>query len=170
LCRPVPLAIIAAISVLLLTCVFGAIDLGLTVANYRPHLYRATGTGMEPTIHAGQFLTTQDYGKNPPQRADIIIFHLPTDRSALSFKRIIGLPGERVEVTDASVLINGTPLHEPYLGPHFTVNGASGITTLTLKQDQYYVLGDNRQDSLDSRDFGAVSRSMITAKVVAISK
>jgi signal peptidase I len=170
LCRPVPLAIIVAISVLLLTCAFGAIDLGLTLANYRTHTYRAVGPSMEPTIHAGQLLTTQDYGKNTPQRSDIVIFHPPTDRSAVYLQRIIGLPGESVDVTDAAVLINGKPLAEPYLGPHFAGNGEGGVTQLTLEKDQYYVLGDNRQYSIDSRLFGAISRSMITAKVVAISR
>ena len=170
LCRPLPLAIIGSIVVLILICASGVIYLGVTIANYRAHTYKATGPGMQPTIQDGQFLTTQDYGKSNPQRSDIVIFHPPNDPSSVNFKRIIGLPGESVDVTYAAVLINGKPLAEPYLGPHFTVNGASGITNLTLKQDQYYVLGDNRQGSLDSRDFGAISRSMIMAKVVAISK
>jgi len=170
LCRPLPLAIIGSIVVLILICASGVIDLGVTIANYRPHTYKAFGPDMEPTIHDGQFLTTQDYGKSNPQRPDIVIFHPPSDPSSVQFKRIIGLPGESVELTETAVLINGKPLAEPYLAPQHTGNGASGITKLTLKQDQYYVLGDNRQDSLDSRDFGAVSRSMIMAKVVAISK
>ncbi len=170
LCRPLPLAIIGSIIVQILICASGVIFLGVTIANYRAHTYKAIGPGMEPTIHDGQFLTTQDYGKSNPQRRDIVIFHPPNDPSSVQFKRIIGLPGENVDVIYAAVLINGKPLAELYLGPQFAANGASGITKLTLQQDQYYVLGDNRQDSLDSRDFGAISRSMIMAKVVAISK
>jgi signal peptidase I len=169
LCRPLPLAIIAAVSILLLICVSGVVYLGVTYANYRAHTYTAIGPSMEPTIREGQVLTTQDYGKTSPQRGDIVIFHPPTDRSAKYFKRIIGLPGERVDVTDAAVLINGKPLHEPYLGPHFAGNGEGGVTQLTLGKDQYYVLGDNRQYSIDSRLFGAVGRSAIVAKVVRIS-
>jgi signal peptidase I len=170
LCRPLPLAIIGAVSILVLICASGVIYLGVTAVNYRAHTYKATGPAMEPTIHDGQLLTTQDYGKSTPQRSDIVIFHPHTDPSTLYFKRIIGLPGERVDVTDAAVLINGKPLQEPYLGPHFAGNGEGGVTQLTLEKDQYYVLGDNRQYSIDSRLFGAVSRSAITAKVVTISK
>jgi signal peptidase I len=170
LCRPLPLVIIGTISVLLIICVSGVIYLGVTAVNYRAHTYKAIGPSMEPTIHDGQFLTTQDYGKSTPQRFDIVIFHPPTDRSAVYFKRIIGLPGESVEVTDSVVLINGKPLAEPYIAPQYAGNGEGGVTQLTLQKDQYYVLGDNRQNSIDSRLFGAVSRSMITAKVVAISK
>jgi signal peptidase I len=170
LCRPLPLAIIGAVSILLLICVSGVVYLGVTAVNYRAHTYKAIGPAMEPTIHDGQLLTTQDYGKHTPQRSDIIIFHPPTERTAVYFKRIIGLPGESVDVTDAAVLINGKPLTEPYLGPHFGGNGEGGVTQLTLGKDQYYVLGDNRQYSIDSRLFGAVSRSAITAKVVAISR
>jgi signal peptidase I len=170
LCRPLPLAIIGAIVILVLICTSGVIYLGVTAATYRAHTYKATGPSMEPTIHDGQLLTTQDYGKSNPQRSDIVIFRPPTDPSSLYFKRIIGLPGESVEVTDAAALINGKPLAEPYLAPQFAGNGEGGVTKLTLEKDQYYVLGDNRQYSIDSRLFGAISRSAITAKVVAISK
>jgi signal peptidase I len=159
-----------AIAVLLLMCASGALYLGVTIGNYRAHTVRATGPGMEPTIHEGQFLTTQDYGSSAPKRFDIVIFHAPNDPSSLTFKRIIGLPGESVEVTATVVLINGKALAEPYLAPHSAGNGGGEVTKLTLQKDQYYVLGDNRQDSLDSRNFGAISRSMIVAKVVAISK
>lgn len=170
LCRPLPLAIIGSIVILVLICASGVIYLGVTAVNYRAHTYKAIGPAMEPTIHDGQLLTTQDYGKSTPQRLDIVIFHPPTDRSAVYCKRIIGLPGERVDVTDAAVLINGKPLTEPYLGPHFAGNGEGGVTQLTLGKDQYYVLGDNRQYSIDSRLFGGITKSMITGKVVAISK
>jgi signal peptidase I len=170
----VPLAIIGAITVLILICASGVVYLGVTAAYYRAHTYRAFGPGMEPTIYGGQFLTTQDYGKSNPQRRDIVIFHPLNDPSSFTFKRIVGLPGESVELTDTAVIINGKPLAEPYIEPQYAGNGASGSIQanikLTLQKNQYYVLGDNRHNSLDSRDYGAISRSMIAAKVVAISK
>jgi len=168
--RPLPLTIAGLIAFLVLMCASGVIYLGVTAANYRAHTLKAVGPSMEPAIHDGQFLTTQDYGKGNPQRFDIVVFHPPNEPSSLYFKRIIGLPGESVELTDAVVLINGKPLAEPYIAPQYAGNGSDGITKLTLQKDQYYVLGDNRQNSLDSRDFGAVSRSAITAKFVSISK
>ena len=168
--RPLPLTIAGLITLLVLMCASGVIYLGVTAANYRAHTLKAIGPSMEPTIHDGQFLTIQDYGKANPQRLDIVIFHPPNEPSSLYFKRIIGLPGESVELTDTAVMVNGKPLVEPYIAPQYAGNGASGMTKLTLQKDQYYVLGDNRQNSIDSRDFGAVSRAAITAKVVSISK
>jgi len=168
--RPLPLAIIGAIVVLVLICASSVIYLGVTIANYRAHTVRAFGPSMEPTIHGGQLLTTQDYGKSTPQRFDIVTFHPHTDPSALYLERIVGLPGESVDVMDTAVMINGKPLAEPYISPKYAGNGTGGVTNLTLQKDQYYVLGDNRQDSIDSRFFGAVSRSAIKAKVVAINK
>jgi signal peptidase I len=170
LCRPLPLVIIGAVAVLLLICASSVIYLGVTIANYRAHTVRAFGPSMEPTIHGGQVLTTQDYGKSTPQRFDIVTFHPHTDPSALYLERIVGLPGERVDVTDTAVMMNGTPLAEPYIAPQYAGNGTGGVTNLTLQKGQYYVLGDNRRDSVDSRFFGAVSRSAITAKVVVIHK
>jgi signal peptidase I len=172
LCRPWPLAIIGAITVLILLCAAGVIYLGMTAVNLRAHTFKAVGPAMAPTIQDGKILTTQDYGKSPPQRFDIILFHPPDpNRSSLLYcLRIIGLPGESVEVTDRAVMIDGKPLAEPYIAPQYAGNGEGGVTQLTLQKDQYYVLGDNRQASIDSRLFGAVSRSMIVAKVVAISK
>jgi signal peptidase I len=172
--RPLPLTIAGLIALLMLICASGVIYLGVTAANYRAHTYRAVGPSMKPTIHDGQFLTTQDYGKSAPQRFDIVIFHPPNEPSSLYFKRIVGLPGESVELTETAVIINGKPLAEPYIAPQYAGNGASDSNQanikLTLRNDQYYMLGDNRQNSLDSRDFGAISRAAITAKVVSVSK
>jgi signal peptidase I len=172
--RPAPLVILGAIAVLILICACGAIYLGATIADFRAHTYKAVGPAMDPTIHDGQALTTQDYGTASPHRFDIVIFHPPIDPSARYVQRVIGLPGEVVEVRETAVIINGMPLAESYLAPHYGGNyGASyrddKNLRLTLQKDQYYLMGDNRQDSVDSRDFGAVSRSAIMTQVVAIT-
>jgi len=172
--RPAPLAVLGAIAVLILMCACGAIYLGATIADFRAHTYKAVGPAMDPTIHDGQVLTTQDYGKASPHRFDIVLFHPPIDPSARYVQRIIGLPGEVVEVRETAVIINGKPLAESYLAPQYGGNyGAryrdSKNEHLTLQKDQYYVLGDNREVSIDSRNFGAVSRSAIMAQVVAIT-
>jgi signal peptidase I len=172
--RPAPLAILGAIAVLILICACGATYLGATIADFRAHTFKVTGPAMDPTIHEGQVLTTQDYGKTNPHRFDIVVFHPPIDPSTQYVERIIGLPGEVVEVREMAVIINGKPLAESYLAPYYGGNyGAryrdSKNEHLTLQKDQYYLLGDNREVSIDSRNFGAVSRSAIMAQVVAIT-
>jgi signal peptidase I len=110
------------------------------------------GTSMEPTLHTGQRLLINRlavHGFGQPQRGDIVVFHSWGDGKDY-IKRVIGLPGERVAIHDATVYIDGTALDEPYLDQptHDTV------AEVTLAQDEYYVLGDNRGNSADSRFYG----------------
>ena len=87
------------------------------------------------------------------QRGDMIVGRWPEETSDDVFKRIIGLPGETVQIADSKVLIDGKVLDETYLEPGvYTLT--SGNTTWTLAQDQYFVMGDNRMDSGDSRQHG----------------
>ena len=126
--------------------------------------FRIDGTSMEPNIHNGEYIivnkTAYWFGHNP-QRGDVIIFNAPDQPQNDRVKRVIGLPGETVEVTgDGSVYINGQQLEEPYLPTHHS--GTSG--TWTVPEDQYFVMGDNRSASLDSRAKGPVPRNKIIGK------
>jgi len=126
--------------------------------------FRIDGTSMEPNIHNGEYVivnkTAYWFGHNP-QRGDVIIFNAPDQPQNDRVKRVIGLPGETVEVTgDGSVYINGQQLEEPYLPTHHS--GTSG--TWTVPEDQYFVMGDNRSASLDSRAKGPVPRNRIIGK------
>jgi signal peptidase I len=131
---------------------------------------------MEPTIREGQVLVVQAYGSARPQRGDIIVFHPP---SMPEFplpdslcKRIIAIPGDTLAITNTGVVLNGKPLVEPYVAPQNVDYSAEladpQYSHLTLQTGQYYVLGDNRGDSIDSRFFGPISRSSIEGKVVSI--
>ena len=125
--------------------------------------FRVDGSSMETSFHHGQYLLVNKlvYRFGSPDRGDVIIFKRPGGGSTPYVKRVVGLPGERVEVKDGGVFINGCLLEEPdYIPP--TVQGSG---TVVLQEDEYYVLGDNRAHSSDSRFWGAVPEENIIGKV-----
>lgn len=128
------------------------------------------GASMEPNFEDHQYLIINEitYRFNDPQRGDIVVFRYPKDPRQYFIKRIIGLPGEKVIVKDGKVYIfndeykNGVAINENiYLDTTVTV----GNKEIELGEDEYFVLGDNRSASLDSRSFGAVPKRLIVGKV-----
>lgn len=103
------------------------------------------------------------YRQKDPQRGDIIIFQFPLNPEQDLIKRVIGLPGETITVQDGTVTVNGKPLAEPYIAKAALYNG-----TWTVPEGQYFVLGDNRNDSRDSHQWGFLPRENIIAKAVWI--
>jgi signal peptidase I len=121
------------------------------------------GAGMSPTFTDHDYILIKMYDKNY-QREDIVIFRYPKDPGQYFIKRIIGLPGEKVSFSDGNVLINGQALDESeYLGKNIKTESL-GINEFILADGQYFVLGDNREASLDSRKFGPISKSSIIGK------
>lgn len=126
------------------------------------------GASMEPNFHDNEYLIVDEvtYRLREPERGEIVVFHPPTSEKQYYIKRIIGLPKERVEVKDGKVTIysdtypSGVVLQEEYLTE--TTNGSDSVT---LGPDQYYVMGDNRNASLDSRSFGALPEKNIIGRV-----
>ncbi|MCO5176303.1 MAG: signal peptidase I [Thermomicrobiales bacterium] len=102
---------------------------------------------------------------HPPQRGDIIVLHPPVDGGKPYIKRIIGLPGERIAIHDGAVYINGNRLDESYLnGVETAWAGTLSQNELTIPDGQYYVLGDNRANSSDSRAFGPIGIDQIIGR------
>ena len=97
-------------------------------------------------------------------RGDIVILRHPQDQTRTSIKRIIGLPGEYIQILENSVWIDEGPLSEPYLSGALTTTKGKADKWLP-EADEYFVLGDNRADSEDSRDFGLVKRDLILERV-----
>lgn len=110
--------------------------------------YRVQGTSMLPTLHDGErlFLNRVVYRLHPPRRGDVVVVPLP-DEDISIIKRVIGLPGEQVEIKEGSVWINGEQLTEPYLAGETL--GSYG--PVEVPANSVFVLGDNRQASRDSR-------------------
>lgn len=129
---------------------------------------RVPSGSMENTIMTGDRVigSRLSYHFSDPQRGDIAIFRYPDDESIYFVKRIIGLPGETVEIIDGKVYINGskTPLNEPYLKQ--TMNGSFG--PYTVPEESYFMMGDNRNYSQDARYWNNtyVAKDKIIAKVL----
>lgn len=130
------------------------------------------GASMEPTFYDGDYLLVDEltYRFNEPQRGDVVVFHSPQDSSVYYIKRIIGLPGEKIEIQDRVVTIynsahpDGLVLDESYV-PSGIRSNWSGHDIRELESNQYYVMGDNRLNSLDSRYWGALSKKAIVGLV-----
>ncbi len=114
--------------------------------------FRIEGSSMEPNLHTSQYVlvskTAYWFGRNP-SRGDIIVFHAPDQPRADRIKRVIGLPEETIEVKkDGTVYINGDQLDEPYL---VSADPGNKIGSWTVPKGHYFVMGDNRPNSFDSR-------------------
>lgn len=124
---------------------------------------------MVPNFHDGEYILTDkiSYRINDPKRGDVIIFRAPHNEEYDYIKRIIGLPNDQILVNNDSVYLNGQKLSEEYLPPEFVTRGGAFLAngqTITVPEDQYFVLGDNRSHSSDSREWGFVPFDNIVGK------
>ncbi|HWT02371.1 MAG TPA: signal peptidase I [Pyrinomonadaceae bacterium] len=133
---------------------------------------KVEGTSMLPRLHDGERIFVNKliyYGLPELQRGDIVVFWYPEDPSKSYIKRIIGLPGEAVEIRDGRVYITSQGreqlLEEPYLDPQRNVSRANH-TPVEVKQHYYFVMGDNRDASSDSRIWGLVPEKYIYGKAL----
>ena len=112
-----------------------------------------SGSSMENTLSDGDNLIVDKltYRFSDPKRFGIIVFPYKYEENTYFIKRIIGLPGETIQVTDGKIYINGQVLDESY-GREVLKSGGIAETPITLGEDEYFVMGDNRNDSMDSRD------------------
>lgn len=126
-----------------------------TLVNLLTGRFVVDGSSMAPNFATGQFIIASriSYLLGEPQRGDVVVFHSPENNGKDLIKRIIGLPGDTVTVNGGQVLVNGTPLDEPYIdeAPRYP-------DQLTVGTGEYYVLGDNRNNSRDSHRFGPVPK------------
>jgi signal peptidase I len=142
--------------------VLPALILALVVHLYLAQATVVYGQSMEPNLSARQRLIVDkiSYRLRAPQRDDIVVLNVP-DINDLLVKRIVGLPGEVIEIRDGMVLVNGETLPEPF--PHGTM--PQNMAPITLAPLQYFVMGDNRNNSNDSRSFGPITRNDILGRV-----
>ena len=142
-----------------------AVGLGLLAREYVFTLTRVAGDSMEGTLQTGDIalLTKFDYLNDPPARLDVVQLEFP-GRSGKYLKRVIGLPGETVDIISGVVHINGIALDEPY------ARLSDEEYHITLGADEFFVLGDNRLESYDSREeeIGAVGADAFLGRVRAV--
>jgi signal peptidase I len=126
--------------------------------------YRIENHSMEPNFYEGQFVLVNKlaYRLGQPARGDVVVFHNPRNTNEDYIKRIVGLPGDTVEVHDAAVYINGEQLTEDF--PHNYIPPGEYMPPVTVGDGQLFVMGDNRPNSSDSRVFGPISQDLVVGK------
>ena len=126
------------------------------------------GQSMEPNFQNNDYLITDkiSYRLHTPERGEVIIFHPPDNPSVNYLKRVIGLPGDTVKVSGGNVYVNGKKITEPYLkAGDTTLSPNTGDVEITLKDKEYFVLGDNRNHSRDSREIGPIPQANIVSRI-----
>ena len=137
------------------------------IVTYVGQRTEVVGSSMYPTLHDGDNLLVDkiSYRFTDIERFDIIVFEYQHEENVYYIKRIIGLPGETVQITDGNIYINGELLEEDY-GYEMMESAGLAAEPVTLGENEYFVLGDNRNDSTDSRDprVGNITRDIIVGK------
>ncbi len=140
----------------------------LIVFIYQP--VKVEGTSMMPALTDQERIFINKFmyrfGIGEIERGDMVVFWFPLDRSRSYIKRVIGLPGDTVEIDDGSVIVNGKALVEDYVPPDFRDH--QSMSPITVPPDSYFVLGDHRSSSSDSRVWGTVERKYIYGKAVFV--
>lgn len=171
--KEIILSYLAGAGLFLLELVKVAVLAGITIALVRYFLFKpfyVKGASMEPNFFDKEYLIIDElsYRLRVPQRGEVIVFKYPENPKEYFLKRIIGLPGERVKVSEGQITIynkehpEGIVLNEPYLPKDLLTIGEQAIS---VNESQYFVLGDNRPNSYDSRRFGAVDKSLVVGRV-----
>ncbi len=129
--------------------------------------FLVSGSSMEPTFNNGNYLLVDEltYHLRPPERGEVIVFRYPKDPSVYFIKRIIGLPGETVSINNGIVTVTDKEQKEVLKEPYIADRGTFSDFTETLGPHQYFVMGDNRNASFDSRSWGPVPASDIVGLV-----
>lgn len=149
--------------------------------------FKVEGSSMQPTLEGGQYLlvnklvyfkidqerlsriipfwkvdnSDESFAVHPPKSGEVIVFHFPRDPSRDFVKRVIGVPGDWVAIHRGAVYVNGESLDEPYI----TAHDSQDMGQVFLDEKEYFVLGDNRSGSNDSRNWGSVPEELILGKV-----
>ena len=126
---------------------------------------RVDGLSMNPTLQHGEYVLVSRlaYKTGEPQRGDIIVFSYPADQRQDLIKRVIGLPGETITIRNSELLVNGVKLDEPYIAQSPIYSGE-----WTVGEGELFVLGDNRNDSKDSHQWGLLPEGNIIGKALLI--
>ncbi len=145
----------------------------LPVRYYLIQPFYVRGASMEPNFHNHEYLIVDQisYRFREPARGEVIVFRYPRNPQEYFIKRVIALPNESIEIINGDVYIynnlnpDGVLIDEPYLGERY-LNNYNSEEKLLLNSNEYFVLGDNRGSSMDSRSFGPLKQEFITGKVL----
>ena len=143
-----------------------AISAFIIIFLYQP--VRVEGTSMLPMLEDQDrlFINKIAYRVGEIQKGDVVVFQYPHDHTKSYIKRVIALPGDTLRIDHGRVYVNGQHLPEPYVPNRFTDDRSQ--PEMVLSKDEYFVMGDHRSISSDSRDFGPVDRDLIYGKAVFV--
>ena len=134
--------------------------------------FNVEGTSMEPSLHNGELILVDKwtYLFNPPQRGDVIVFVAPPQPTLDYVKRIIGVPGDRITINNTTVIVDGVTLNESYVAQinQGNIFNYKPIQNMLVPPNMYFVLGDDRIRSDDSRDWGFVPRKNILGRAALV--
>ncbi|MGB2639461.1 MAG: signal peptidase I, partial [Candidatus Acidiferrum sp.] len=138
-----------------------AIGLALVIIVFLYQPVKVEGTSMAPLLSDQEriFINKFVYHFEPIERGDVVVFWYPLDRSKSFIKRVVGLPGEKVEIRQGIVYVNGHAISEPYVPPQY--EDISDFGPIRVPRNSYFVMGDHRISSNDSRVFGPVASKYI---------
>ncbi len=148
----------------LLGTILPAVVIALLIHAFLAQATRVYGQSMEPNLHTNERLVIEklSYRFHAPRRGDVVVLHDPAGSPELLIKRVIGLPGERVTISNGRVFVDGQPIEEPYLTQETQGGGRSWV----VPPFTVFVMGDNRSASRDSRVFGPVPLDQIVGRAV----
>src|SRR5947207_3883971 len=143
-----------------------AIGLALVIIVFLYQPVKVEGTSMAPLLSDQEriFINKFVYRFEPIQRGDVVVFWYPLDHSKSFIKRVVGLPGEAVEIRQGAVYVNGKVIPEPYVPPQY--EDSSDFGPVRVARDMYFVIGDHRISYNDSRVFGPVASRFIYGRAV----
>ena len=135
------------------------------LVNFATGRFRVEGDSMQPTMHPNEYVLIDkiSYMLGQPQRGDIVVFRYPFGTERDFIKRVVGLPGETVTVMGGRVTVDGQLLDEPYIAAEPQYTGA-----WTLGPDEFFVLGDNRNNSSDSHSWGPLKREFLIGRALLV--
>jgi len=145
-----------------------AIAIVIPIRIYIAQPFIVSGSSMVPTFEDGQYLIIDEisYRLNDPQRDDVVVFRYPNDQTKFFIKRIIGLPNETIDIKNNTTTITNVEYPLGFtLDQSYIKNNTNNNIHFELKNNEYFVMGDNRPASSDSRYWGAVSRKLLIGKV-----
>ena len=150
---------------------FLAVVIVVPIRTFIAQPFIVSGASMDPTFWDGEYLIVDEisYRFEEPKRGEVVIFKYPKDQSKFFIKRLIGLPGETVAITGTAVTIynsehpEGKTLDERYINEN---NLRSNSLKITLRSNEYFVMGDNRAASFDSRDWGPLDRNLFVGRAL----
>lgn len=134
--------------------------------------FNIVGISMEPSLHDKEVILVDrwSYLFHPPNRGDVIVFRAPPEPGQDYIKRVVAVPGDTVTIHDRTVIVDGVTLTETYVEPHHQGNpyASKPIDNMLIPNDEYFVMGDNRAESYDSRAWGLLPRQNIIGRAALV--